>query len=171
MMVGRELGAFFDKPPASIGEPRLRVENLASEGLFADISFEVRRGEILGVAGLVGAGRTDVAQAIFGIHPNQRRHGHARRKTAGHRLAEKGDRSGHGVCPRRSGASWPASADVDRDQHNDGGVEESLDIRLALRTHASAASPKNGETSSARGFVMSPNPPANSPAEISKRSS
>jgi ABC-type sugar transport system ATPase subunit/ribose/xylose/arabinose/galactoside ABC-type transport system permease subunit len=69
MMVGRELGELFDKPQTQIGEARLRVENLSSEGRFADISFEVRRGEILGVAGLVGAGRTDVAQAIFGIHP------------------------------------------------------------------------------------------------------
>jgi rhamnose transport system ATP-binding protein len=69
MMVGRELGNLFDKPPAQIGEARLKVENLASEGRFADITFEVRRGEILGVAGLVGAGRTDVAQSIFGIHP------------------------------------------------------------------------------------------------------
>src|SRR5438045_1015132 len=69
MMVGRELGELFDKPQTQIGEPRLRVENLSSEGRFADVSFEVRRGEILGVAGLVGAGRTDVAQTIFGIHP------------------------------------------------------------------------------------------------------
>ncbi|HEX3359263.1 MAG TPA: ATP-binding cassette domain-containing protein [Tepidisphaeraceae bacterium] len=68
MMVGRELGKFFEKPPAQIGEPRLKVENLSSEGRFADITFEVRRGEILGVAGLVGAGRTDVGQSIFGIH-------------------------------------------------------------------------------------------------------
>ncbi len=57
MMVGRELGKFFDKPQVPIGEPRLCVENLASEGRFADISFEVRRGEILGVAGLVGSGQ------------------------------------------------------------------------------------------------------------------
>ena len=69
MMVGRELGKFYDKPQVPIGEPRLCVENLSSEGRFADISFEVRRGEILGVAGLVGAGRTDVAQSIFGIFP------------------------------------------------------------------------------------------------------
>jgi ribose transport system ATP-binding protein/rhamnose transport system ATP-binding protein len=69
MMVGRELGQLFDKPPAHVGEPRLRVENLGSEGRFADISFELRRGEILGLAGLVGAGRTDVAQSIFGIIP------------------------------------------------------------------------------------------------------
>jgi rhamnose transport system ATP-binding protein len=69
MMVGRELGELFDKPQTQIGEPRLRVENLSSAGHFADISFEVRRGEILGVAGLVGAGRTDVAQSIFGIIP------------------------------------------------------------------------------------------------------
>src|SRR5688500_4251278 len=69
MMVGRELGALYERPAAQIGEPLLRVENLSSDGRFADVSFDVRRGEIVGLAGLVGAGRTDVAQSIFGIHP------------------------------------------------------------------------------------------------------
>src|SRR5688500_1101861 len=69
MMVGRELGALYERPAAQIGEPLLRVENLSSDGRFADVSFDDRRGEIVGLAGLVGAGRTDVAQSIFGIHP------------------------------------------------------------------------------------------------------
>ncbi|MEA2662646.1 MAG: rhamnose transport system ATP-binding protein [Chloroflexota bacterium] len=66
-MVGRELGELFPKTPAEIGETLLRVERLTREGVFVDVSFEVRRGEIVGLAGLVGAGRSEVARAIFGI--------------------------------------------------------------------------------------------------------
>jgi rhamnose transport system ATP-binding protein len=47
----------------------LQVENLSRTGAFKDVSFELRRGEILGMAGLVGAGRTNVARAIFGVEP------------------------------------------------------------------------------------------------------
>jgi rhamnose transport system ATP-binding protein len=66
-MVGRQLA---DRPPAGhgkAGEPLLRVERLTREGVFIDISFEVRAGEIVALAGLVGSGRTEVARAIFGI--------------------------------------------------------------------------------------------------------
>jgi rhamnose transport system ATP-binding protein len=66
-MVGRELGELFPKTPAEIGDPVLRVSRLTREGVFVDVSFEVRRGEIVGLAGLVGAGRSEVARAIFGI--------------------------------------------------------------------------------------------------------
>jgi rhamnose transport system ATP-binding protein len=66
-MVGRELAALFPKLDASVGEPVLRVERLTREGVFTDVSFEVRRGEIVALAGLVGAGRSEVARAIFGI--------------------------------------------------------------------------------------------------------
>ena len=53
----------------TIGEVALAVENLTLPGVFTDISFEVRKGEIVGLGGLVGAGRTDVARAIFGVAP------------------------------------------------------------------------------------------------------
>ncbi len=66
MMVGRELGERFPPRKAAIGEVKLQVNNLSAEGAFKDVSFMVRRGEILGVAGLMGAGRTEVAQALFG---------------------------------------------------------------------------------------------------------
>ncbi len=69
MMVGRTLSDLFPKQTVKIGQPVLRVENLSLEGVFDDISFELREGEILGMAGLVGAGRTDVARTIFGITP------------------------------------------------------------------------------------------------------
>lgn len=66
-MVGREITELFPKLETEIGEPVLQVQNLTSPGIFHDISFEVRAGEIVGLAGLVGAGRSEVARAIFGI--------------------------------------------------------------------------------------------------------
>ena len=67
MMVGRPLAALFEKRDAEPGAVRLKVDGLTLPGRFADISFEVRAGEIVGMAGLVGAGRTEVAEAIFGV--------------------------------------------------------------------------------------------------------
>jgi inositol transport system ATP-binding protein len=69
MMVGREIKQVFHKEDAEIGEVILSVKNLSRKGKFRNISFEVRKGEILGIAGLMGAGRTEVIESIFGIHP------------------------------------------------------------------------------------------------------
>ena len=69
MMVGREITQMFPKEDVPIGEVVLKVENLCLEGVFHDISFELRRGEILGMAGLVGSGRSNVAETIFGVTP------------------------------------------------------------------------------------------------------
>jgi rhamnose transport system ATP-binding protein len=66
-MVGRELGAMYPKRGAARGEVALSVRRLTREGVFTDVSFEVRHGEIVGLAGLVGAGRSEVARAVFGI--------------------------------------------------------------------------------------------------------
>ncbi len=66
-MVGRELTALFPKSNAEIGEVLLDVRHLTRKGVFEDISFQLRKGEILGFAGLVGAGRTEVARVLFGI--------------------------------------------------------------------------------------------------------
>lgn len=66
-MVGREVTNVFPKTPAVIGTAVLRVEGLSDGRDFMDISFEARRGEILGLTGLVGAGRTEVARTIFGL--------------------------------------------------------------------------------------------------------
>src|SRR3954454_10584531 len=66
-MVGRELSQLFPKLDAEIGEPVLKVSRLTREGVFVDVSFEVRRGEIVGLAGRGGAARSEVARAIFGI--------------------------------------------------------------------------------------------------------
>ncbi len=66
-MVGRELTEFFPSRSVSIGDVLVRVNGLSSEAGIENVSFEVRRGEIVGMAGLVGAGRTEVARAIFGV--------------------------------------------------------------------------------------------------------
>ncbi|GMV92746.1 MAG: ribose import ATP-binding protein RbsA 2 [Candidatus Hydrogenedentota bacterium] len=66
MMVGRELTHEFPKELFELGEERLRVEGLTRTGAFQDVSFSLHRGEIVGLTGLVGAGRTEVARAIFG---------------------------------------------------------------------------------------------------------
>lgn len=67
MMVGRQIGERFPKREKRIGEERLRVEGLTQKGVFHHVSFSVRAGEILGVAGLMGAGRTEIMEAIFGV--------------------------------------------------------------------------------------------------------
>ncbi len=66
MMVGREITDRFPKVEVKPGEERLRVENLTVRGKLSGISFSVRSGEIVGVAGLMGAGRTEMAKALFG---------------------------------------------------------------------------------------------------------
>jgi len=73
MMVGRDITEMFPKVECVIGEIKLEVEGLADTGRFKNVSFTVRKGEILGIAGLVGAGRTEVIETLFGI----------KRKTAG----------------------------------------------------------------------------------------
>jgi len=66
-MVGREITQFFPRRSAAIGEEILRVEGLSRTGYFKDVSFSVRRGEILAMTGLIGAGRTEVCEAIYGV--------------------------------------------------------------------------------------------------------
>ena len=74
MMVGRELKDEYPKERFARGEEVLRVEGLGIDGAFQDVSFSLHKGEIMGLTGLVGAGRTEVARAIFGadkLHAGQ----------------------------------------------------------------------------------------------------
>lgn len=67
MMVGREIDQMFPEVTRTAGEEVISVQNLGKAGKFSNISFNVRAGEILGLAGLMGAGRTEIARAIFGL--------------------------------------------------------------------------------------------------------
>jgi len=69
LMIGRPLKEYMPKLGTEIGDIALEVQNLTLSGYFRDISFTVRKGEIVGLGGLVGVGRTDVARAIFGVAP------------------------------------------------------------------------------------------------------
>ncbi|MFK3669961.1 sugar ABC transporter ATP-binding protein [Leifsonia aquatica] len=66
-MVGRDVTELFPKQETTIGEPLLEVDGLTSAGVFADVRFTVRSGEIVALAGLVGAGRSEIARAVFGV--------------------------------------------------------------------------------------------------------
>ncbi|MFE5309145.1 sugar ABC transporter ATP-binding protein [Isoptericola sp. NPDC056573] len=68
-MVGRTVDDLYPKVPAPIGDVRLEVRGLQRAGVFHDVSFDVRAGEIVALAGLVGAGRSEIARAVFGVDP------------------------------------------------------------------------------------------------------
>jgi inositol transport system ATP-binding protein len=68
-MVGRTISSIFPKENVPIGEEILSVRNLTRAGVFAGVDLNVKSGEIVGLAGLIGAGRTEVARAIFGLDP------------------------------------------------------------------------------------------------------
>lgn len=70
MMIGREIGERYPERNAQIGETVFEVQNLTCPGTFENVSFSVKAGEVLGVSGLMGAGRTEIMQAIFGNMPH-----------------------------------------------------------------------------------------------------
>jgi ABC-type sugar transport system ATPase subunit len=82
MMVGRDLDVLYPKAPVELGDEVLRVDGLTytqgSAKVLDDVSLTVRRGEIVGVAGLMGAGRTQLLEAIFGVYPRDSLSGHIR---------------------------------------------------------------------------------------------
>src|SRR3712207_1187155 len=69
LMVGRDISNLYPKTEVEIGDVVLRAEGITRGNVLKDCSFEVRSGEILGFAGLVGAGRTELARAVFGADP------------------------------------------------------------------------------------------------------
>ena len=67
MMIGRDISNVYPKVPVALGEPVLKVEGLTRRGNFENISFTLHKGEILGISGLMGAGRTELVESIFGL--------------------------------------------------------------------------------------------------------
>jgi ABC-type sugar transport system ATPase subunit len=70
LMIGRRLDDYLPRPDVTPGKELLRVDALTSPRKFQDVSFRIRAGEVVGLAGLVGAGRSDVAKALFGLDPD-----------------------------------------------------------------------------------------------------
>jgi rhamnose transport system ATP-binding protein len=111
-MVGRELSDFFRRVPHEPGDVALQVDGLGRSGSFDDVSFAVRRGEVLGFAGLVGSGRTEVAEALFGVRPAET--GTIRRDGRVVEVRSPRDAISHGIAyvsedRRRLGLSLPQS--------------------------------------------------------------
>jgi len=98
MMVGREITQMFPKETVPIGDVVLSVKGLGLGRIFHDVSFEVRAGEILGIAGLVGSGRSNIAETIFGVTP----------ATSG-TISCSARRYASAAPPRRCGTAWPSS--------------------------------------------------------------
>jgi rhamnose transport system ATP-binding protein len=118
-MVGRDLDQLFPKSETAPGEVVLAVERLTREGVFTDVSFNVRRGEIVALAGLVGAGRSEVARAIFGID----------RRDAG-RVLVRGQELANG-SPRAAMAAGVALVPEDRRQQGlvmDLGIDQNVSL-------------------------------------------
>jgi ABC-type sugar transport system, ATPase component len=69
MMVGRDVDVFYSATQSNVGEEILRVQNLTRYGFFHDISFSVSRGEVVGICGLTGAGRSEIAKSMCGLDP------------------------------------------------------------------------------------------------------
>lgn len=98
MMVGREMGQEYPKEVGNIGGTILEVKNL-SRGILQDISFEVKSGEVFGISGLVGAGRTELARAILGIDKPESGEVYVRGKKVHYRTFADAIRDGLGLIP------------------------------------------------------------------------
>lgn len=98
MMVGREMGQEYPKEVGNVGGTILEVKNL-SRGILQDISFEVKSGEVFGISGLVGAGRTELARAILGIDKPESGEVYVRGKKVHYRTFADAIREGLGLIP------------------------------------------------------------------------
>ncbi|MDD3839925.1 MAG: sugar ABC transporter ATP-binding protein [Clostridia bacterium] len=99
LMVGREINNMFEKEETNIGDVVLEVKHLSTKGFLKDINFKLRKGEILGFAGLVGAGRTEVMRAIFGVDKKEAGEIYVRGEKININSAEDAIRHGMGFVP------------------------------------------------------------------------
>ena len=98
MMVGREMGQEYPKEPGNIGDTILEVKNLNC-GILKDISFQVKSGEVFGISGLVGAGRTELARAVLGIDKIESGEVYVRGKKVKYRTFADAIHDGLGLIP------------------------------------------------------------------------
>ena len=99
MMVGREVNVDYPRSGVEPGEVILKVENLTRKGVFENISFELRKGEILGIAGLVGAGRTELMRGVLGIDPVDSGDVYLRGKKVNYKKFQDAIADGFGLIP------------------------------------------------------------------------
>lgn len=156
-MVGRDVTELFPKQETTIGEPLLEVDGLTSTGVFADVRFTVRSGEIVALAGLVGAGRSEIARAVFGVDGYDS--GTVRLRRARLRPDLRGRRGSHlaegraraGRCLRSGSApdgAGGAGARPDR-----AGAQQQADRRTALHQREDRERPRVQHPAQSRGVL------------------
>lgn len=160
MMVGRSLEEQFPAVEKEIGEVALEVQDLCTEELLRNVGFQVHRGEILGLAGLVGAGRTETARAIFGADPRSSGriiiHGVEKNITCPHAAISEGiayipeDRKRHGALLEmsiRENISFIAIKDISKfgfvDRKKDADMSDKYISELAVKTPTKEQLTKN----------------------------
>ena len=111
MMVGRRLESLFPKTVAPIGAPVLEARDLVRRPLTKGVSLTVRAGEIVGLAGLVGSGRSELAQTLFGMTPSEFGRDSAQRRKRADQLARDRARKGHRLRAGRSRHAGPGPGD------------------------------------------------------------
>ena len=99
MMIGRNIDNYFRRNKATPGEEILKVENLSQKGVFENVSFRLRKGEVLGFYGLVGAGRTEVIEAVFGVRRSTSGHIYFKGEEITHHTSKVSIKMGMGLVP------------------------------------------------------------------------
>ncbi len=144
-MVGRELSQLYPQAGHHAGRGRaLAVRRLTREGVFTDVSFDVRAGEIVALSGLVGAGRSEVARAVFGIDRPDAGSVTVSGRRLQTRLPHRGDGRGSRLRAGGPPAAGPRDGRVDRTQHRARLARPPVDVRPAAPPAANARSPRTG---------------------------
>ena len=169
-MVGRDLDTLFPKTDTAPGEVVLSVEHLSRRGEFNDVSFTVRRGEIVALAGLVGAGRSEIARAIFGIDRYDAGRVRDRRQPAAERLADRRHARRCGLRARGPSPARPRHGDEHRPQRGPGVVADDSSTWVCCGAPPSASSPPSGPAVCSSSSPRSPTTCRRSPVATSRRS-
>ena len=170
MMVGRQIESLFPKVAAAVGAPVLEVRDLVRRPMTRSISLTVRAGEILGLAGLVGSGRSELAQTIFGVTPAESGRDPGFRRAGANPLAWPGAGAWHRLCPRRPRHPGPGSPHECAREFFPGQPGQSGALRLHRLLRQKRDWPKRGSPAFASGRVRSTRWSADCPEATSRRS-